>query len=71
MKQIAKVKVLQQRVTQQNKTVETDVEVNGVNTRRRYVVPKNYSPEQIVTFISASLKTEKKQGLIAPFEVEL
>lgn len=71
MKKVAKVKVLQQRVVQQNKTIETDVEVNGVVTRRRYVVPKNFSPEQTVVFISDSLRNEKERGLIPPFEVEL
>ena len=68
----AKVEVLQKRKVEQNSIVETNVNINGTNRRRRYIVDEDATEAEIQQHISDELNKEANQELVGQkFEVDI
>ncbi len=68
----AKVTILKQGITNEQRTIVADVQIDGLTRRKNYILNRSLPPDAIIEEIGRLIKEEEEKLKIVPsFEVEL
>ena len=70
-KTIAKVEIVSARVAHNNMFVEAQVEIKGIKSKRRYMLPEDISSTKIQEHITNKLQEEENENVGKSFKVEI